>query len=62
MTNNLFQVYSDYLTTINNQVYNTHMTFVKSTQEFVTEVVKNNPYKDAFGIMETFSQTSSKQK
>jgi hypothetical protein len=53
MSNSMFQAYTDYVTTVNNQVYNNWMTLTKTTQEFVTEVIKQNPYKDVFGVMDS---------
>ena len=58
----MFQAYTDYVTTVNNQVYNNWMMLTKTTQEFVTEVVKQNPYKDAFGVMDAFVKQDSKSK
>ncbi len=49
----MFQAYTDYVTTVNNMVYNNMMTYTKTTQEFVTEVIKANPYKDVFGVMDS---------
>jgi hypothetical protein len=63
MSNSLFQAYTNYVTTVNNQVYNSWMSLTKTTQEFITEAVKQNPYKDAFGVMDAFvkSDTNSKK-
>lgn len=56
----MFQAYTDYVTTVNNQVYNNWMTLTKTTNEFVTEVVKQNPYKDVLGIMDAFVKQDAK--
>lgn len=62
MSNSMFQAYTDYVTTMNNQVYNNWMMVTKTTQEFVTEVIKQNPYKDAFGIMDSIVKQDAKSK
>jgi hypothetical protein len=63
MSNSMFQAYTDYVTTVNNMVYNNMMTYTKTTQEFVTEVIKQNPYKDVFGVMDALvKDTKTKQK
>lgn len=63
MSNSMFQAYTDYMTTVNNMVYNNMMTYTKTTQEFVTEVIKANPYKDVFGVMDSLvKDTKSKTK
>jgi hypothetical protein len=62
MSNSMFQAYTDYMTTVNNMVYNNMMTYTKTTQEFVTEVIKANPYKDVFGVMESFAEKASVKK
>lgn len=63
MSNSMFQAYTDYVTTVNNMVYNNMMTYTKTTQEFVTEVIKANPYKDVFGVMDSLvKDTKSKTK
>ena len=58
MSNSMFQAYTDYVTNLNNQAYNHWMTLTKTTQEFVTEVIKVNPYKDVFGVMDTLVKDS----
>lgn len=58
----MFQAYTDYVTTVNNLVYNNMMTLTKTTQEFVTEVIKQNPYKDAFGVMDAIVKQDAKSK
>jgi hypothetical protein len=62
MSNSMFQAYTDYVTTVNNQVYNNWMTLTKTTNEFVSEVIKQNPYKDVFGVMDAFVKTDNKNK
>ncbi len=63
MSNSMFQAYTDYVTTVNNMVYNNMMTYTKTTQEFVTEVIKANPYKDVFGVMDSLvKDTKTKTK
>lgn len=59
MSNSMFQAYTDYVATVNNLVYNNVMTLTKTTQEFVTESIKQNPYKDVFGVMESFVEKAS---
>ncbi len=63
MSKSMFQAYTDYVTTVNNMVYNNMMTYTKTTQEFVTEVIKANPYKDVFGVMDSLvKDTKTKTK
>lgn len=53
MESSIVQAYTDYLVNVNKMVYNTHMDLVKMTQTFATEAVKQNPYKDVWGFMNT---------
>jgi hypothetical protein len=62
MSNSLLQSYLEYVTHMNNLAYDVSMNYVKTTQEFVTQAVKQNPYKDAFGIMDTFVKSDTKSK
>jgi len=62
MSNSMFQAYTDYVTTLNNHTYNNWMTLTKTTQEFVTDIIKANPYKDVFGVMDTFVKQDAKSK
>lgn len=61
MNNSMFQAYTDYVTTVNKMAYDSTMTYVKTTQEFVAEAHKLNPYKDIFGIMDTLVENTTKK-
>ena len=61
MSNSLFQAYTDYVTTVNKMAYDSTVTFVKTTQDFVAEAHKLNPYKDVFGLMETMVANTAKK-
>lgn len=63
MSNSLLQAYTDYVTTVNKMAYDSAVSFVKTTQDFVTEAHKLNPYKDIFGLMDALvSNTAPKSK
>lgn len=60
MSNSMFQAYTDYVTTINRISYDVTMNYVKTTHEFVSDVIKQNPYKDVFGVMDAFIKQDAK--
>jgi len=61
MNSSLLQAYTDYLTNVNKMAYDSALSYVKTTQEFVAEAHKLNPYKDVFGIMDSFVANSSQK-
>lgn len=62
MSKSLFQAYTDYVININKMIYDTHMEITRTTQEFATNVTKLNPYKDVFGIMDSFVDGTTARK
>lgn len=62
MTDSLYNTYAEFIVNINNQAYNNTLTMVKTTQEFVQDSLKQNPYKDMFGAWDAFLAEPRKSK
>ena len=61
MSNNLLQAYTDYVINVQRMAYDNAVTLAKTTQEFVAEAHKINPYKDVFGVMDTIVDKAAKK-